>query len=573
MLATMNEPGSALSPASAGPHDAGPGRRARWQGLLGLFLLSFALRLVWRIFGPKVIESEGVLYARVGENLAAGRGLVGLHEMGLQLLYPPLYEFLIALGVRLGFAAEAAGRNASFLFGVWLPVVICLFTQRLYGAAAGWYAGLLAAVHPLLIVASAAVLTESTYLTLALTAVWCVTEMLALEPKRPAVRATILAGALLGLAYLCRPEAFILTGLLAGAVIVANHRRWRKAAAWVALLLGVFSVFAVPYVAFLWHETGLLRFEAKTADGVRYAQREARGQGWGEIYFAVDENLIERGASNTSDLDMLLKTHATPVERVRIILRQAVRNFPHLLRGLSDLQFGQPMLLVLVGMGLFGVAWDRARLLRELPLAMTALLTLLTYCTWPFFHDRFLVPLLPALIVWGGLGMARVSDSVRASVDAMGCRPKMSRVAAGAAVAASLFLVSAAGAVGIKDSDEMSQSWTSPGLRDDVPIGQWLRARAPSQRVRVMDTGQTVAFYAGAVLVPFPWTDSATALRYIEHRNISYLVLRESDGRRRPYLAEWIQKLPTERLELVQTFHGGSGVARVYHWSQGDVGK
>jgi hypothetical protein len=68
------------------------------------------------------------------------------------------------------------------------------------------------------------------------------------------------------------------------------------------------------------------------------------------------------------------------------------------------------------------------------------------------------------------------------------------------------------------------------------------------------------------VLVAYPWTDSATALRYIDHKGITYLILRDGDRDRRPYLTEWLRHPPDSRMVLVRTFEGAAGETRVYEW-------
>jgi 4-amino-4-deoxy-L-arabinose transferase-like glycosyltransferase len=539
------------------------GRRP-WLGPISILVLSLGVRLAWLLAGPKVIESEGVYYARVGENLAAGRGLVGIHEMGLQLLYPPLYSSLIAVGVWLGLSAELAGRTISLLAGTALPVVCYLLAKKLYGAAAGWCAGLLAALHPLLISVSAAVLTESLYLTLATVAVYFMVGALGPGARRP----VIAAGIALGLAYVCRPEGFILALLFAATIVVVNRRALKSGLARAALLLSVFSIFAVPYIGFLWRETGRPRFEAKTADGVRWALREEAGQTWGEIYYSIDRNLNDTGASNTSDLDMLLNTRASLPTRARLIAKQAVRNFPKLLRALGGLQLGAPFIAMLAALGLFGAAWDRDRWMRELPVLLPASLTLATFCTWPFFHDRFLYPILPSVLIWSGAGLARVWTSLDGTATALRLRRLVAGGIVTAGAATFVLLVCASAAVGVKSSDELSNAW-EPVLRDDVPMGRWLKTQG--ERVRLMDTEPTVAFYSGAVLVPFPWTDSETALRYLDRKQIAFLVLRDTDRERRPYIGEWLKRVPDPRLELVKTFSGTTGVSRIYRW-RGAVG-
>jgi hypothetical protein len=68
------------------------------------------------------------------------------------------------------------------------------------------------------------------------------------------------------------------------------------------------------------------------------------------------------------------------------------------------------------------------------------------------------------------------------------------------------------------------------------------------------------------VLVPFPWADSDTALRYAAQRNLTYVVLRAHDGTRRPYLPAWFED-PPAGLQLVKTFTTDNGVTRLYRWT------
>jgi 4-amino-4-deoxy-L-arabinose transferase-like glycosyltransferase len=539
--------------------------RTPWARLSVLLAVSAALRLVWWRLGPQVIEAEGSYYARVAENLAAGRGLIGLREAGLQLLYPPLYPALIAVGVKLGLASEAAGRLVSVIAGSWLPVIVCLLARRIHGAAAGWLAGALTALHPLLIGISAAVLTESTYLTLSMLAILFVVELLARDSRPWALG----AGALFGLAYLCRPEALLLAALASMGLVLANLRDWRRAAGRAALLLAVLGLLAAPYVIFLHGQTGQLRFEAKSADGLRKMLREEAGWSEGEIYFKVGDDLVEQGNSNTSDLEQLTTTRIALGHRLRLTLRQGLRNLPRTLRGLGGLQLGQPFLGALVALGVFAVAWDRRRLRAEAPLLAVVGLTLLTFGTWPFFHDRFLFPVLPVLLVWSAAGLSLLGRQAAATARALVPQRRFGASAAAIAMGGAAALLIASAAVGARASDDLSQAWSAH--RDDASVGRWLRPLAGQERLRLMDSEPIVAYYAGAVLVPFPWTDAATALRYMARKDLSYVVLRDADTGRRPYLGAWLRE-PPPQLQLVKTFRGDSGAIRVYRWGGGTPG-
>jgi 4-amino-4-deoxy-L-arabinose transferase-like glycosyltransferase len=522
--------------------------------LLVLLLLSIALRITWWHFGPTVIENEGCYYARVGENLAAGRGYMGIHEMGAQLIYPPLYPALIAAGVRAGMSAETAGRLASLLFGALLPLIAYLLAARLYGSWPGRFAGLLAAIHPLLVTISVAVLTESIYSTLTLLTTYAVIRLLQTQERRWAG----VAGLSLGLAYLCRPEAIVLTvGMTI--IAVAGMRADRKlATSRAALLVSVFAVFALPYVAFLWSQTGQLRFEAKTADHAIITSGVAAGLSPGEIYFAVDSDLVEHGASNTSDLQQLLTPQPPLRRRAGFAIRRAMANVPQLLRALNGLQLGQPLLAVFVALGLFSLPWSRERFRLELPLAMLPALNIVAILAAGFFKDRFLYPALPALIVWAGAGVDQLRRWMLASLPAIGMSGKRAAFFTAGALVVCAGWACAAATMGVRGSDELSQEW-SPN--DDAEIARWLREQKAI--AKIMDTRPTLAFYARGVLVTYPWTDTATALRYVEKKQVDFLILRDSDKEKRPYLAGWL-KLAPEQLSLVHDFSGSAGVTYVY---------
>ena len=89
-------------------------------------------------------------------------------------------------------------------------------------------------------------------------------------------------------------------------------------------------------------------------------------------------------------------------------------------------------------------------------------------------------------------------------------------------------------------------------------MGRWLRTHI-GQHARIMDIGATVAYYAGAVLVNYPWTDSETALRHAIEKKVDCPILRERDRKRRPYFEEWIRSDVDGRAKLMHTFHRTDG--------------
>jgi 4-amino-4-deoxy-L-arabinose transferase-like glycosyltransferase len=534
---------------------------------LAIIVLAMALRVGWAALGPKVIESEGSYYARVADNLAAGRGYLGIRERGLQLLYPPLYPLLTATGIKLGCSPERAGRLVSLLAGICFPLLAFFAAGYLYGRRAGVWAGALAAAHPLLVVLSSSVLTESLYLTLALLALFFAIRTMALRSRWDAA----VAGVAFGLAYLTRPEALILTGLAAAVIMVANRERWRTALWRVGLLAAAFELFALPYAVFLYRQTGQLRFEAKTADAVVFGARRAAGELPEQIYFSVDHDLHDTGVSNMSNLELLKVAPPSLAARLRMTLAHCKSNLGRLLSGLGGLHFGAPFFEALVALGLFATAWQRHRLREELPLLAAVALTLVTFGAWTYFHDRFLFPLLVPAMLWAGRGVETLTGWTRESLLSWRSGGRVAGRMATAAGVGALLLVALSAAVGVREIDEVSDAWSA--MRFERPIAAELRRLTGGARIRLADTRPTVAFYSNAVQVPYPWTDEATALRYLESRQVDYLVLRDGERGRFPYMPSWLDaEVPAGRCTPVGRWTlPEDKTIRLCRWRRGDA--
>jgi hypothetical protein len=171
--------------------------------------------------------------------------------------------------------------------------------------------------------------------------------------------------------------------------------------------------------------------------------------------------------------------------------------------------------------------------------------------------------LMAPIVVWAGRGLTRLSAWARETAKGLGLLELPSLAIQAVVLVSSIGLVILASEHGVRRSDEMSQSW-QPAFRDDAVVGRWLRSQ--EREPRIADTSPTIAYYAGAVLIRLPWTDSSTAVRYIERLKPSFVILHESQRNTRPYLAEWFVRPPDERLILVKAFEGSAGMTRVYRW-------
>ena len=136
-------------------------------------LLAIALRLFYAKFLSGAIDSEGAEYARIAENLLHGNGYVGIGTPGEELMFPPLFPWVIAMVSLVTHSAEAAGRLVSSVMGGLLVVPVYLFALRLYDEITARIAALLTACHPLLIAFSGTPFSEMPYITLLLFGLYC----------------------------------------------------------------------------------------------------------------------------------------------------------------------------------------------------------------------------------------------------------------------------------------------------------------------------------------------------------------------------------------------------------------
>ena len=227
-----------------------------------LLLLAFALRLGWMLYNTQAIENEGTEYARIAQNLLAGKGYVGLLG-GPESMFPPLFPFLIAASSLVTRDTEMAGRLVSIVMGSLLVLPVFFMGEKLFGRRVAYLAAALIAVHPLLVALSASVYVESTYLTLLFASLYFGMRVLDFD----GVKQAFFCGLMLGLAYLTRPEGLaygFLVGffmLLAVALRKSSITTTLKYGATIAVTA---VILVIPYAAYLSAGSGAFRLEGKS---------------------------------------------------------------------------------------------------------------------------------------------------------------------------------------------------------------------------------------------------------------------------------------------------------------------
>src|SRR5690348_7030423 len=114
----------------------------------GILLAGLALRGYWAIHHGAVLEGNGCEYARIAANLVRHGTYVGLSGEP-ELMFPPFYPILLALGSLAAGSVDSATRLVPFLAGVLLVPAVFVLARLLYGGRVALGAAALTALHPL----------------------------------------------------------------------------------------------------------------------------------------------------------------------------------------------------------------------------------------------------------------------------------------------------------------------------------------------------------------------------------------------------------------------------------------
>jgi 4-amino-4-deoxy-L-arabinose transferase-like glycosyltransferase len=531
--------------------------------LPGFVVLALVVRIAWAAAHGLSIEQEGAEYARIAENLLAGKGYVGMFNNGTQLNFPPLYPLLIAAVSLLVGSAEVAARAINIGLGAAMVIAVFKLAELVHGRRVAIAASVLAALHPVLIAGSASTYAEATYLPFMVFALLYLVRWVI--DRR--VSASIAAGALLGVAYLIRPEAFLLAGLfvvggLAASAFVAERRRTLVGS--LALLVS-FGVVAAPNIAFLTYHTGKLRIEAKGTLAYQWGHKINQGMSYSESIAGIGPDLSDQGVFMRPNLDVIRSTSYTLQEYAAFVARAAKRNVAPILRAVTgDASFGSPFLFALVVLGVFATPWSRQRLLLDGCLVVYALMFALVLLTVQELWFRYFYAILGMLLFWAAKGADDLGAWGRATVGSIVDRPAAARRAGEGLKWLAILVVLGVSSWYISSVDQFEES-LKPARKE---AGLWLARQQPPP-ARVMGFDLQVPFYSGADLIFLPYADSDLALRYVASRNPDYIVLIGGSPGGLPYTGRWFADgIPSPNAKLVyDQAKPGNERIKIYRWS------
>lgn len=192
-------------------------------------VLALAIR-IYKIALVKCIATDGVAYIDVAKKWLTGRGT---HPN-----WPPLYPWFISLLMRIGIEPELCGQLISCLFGVGTVALVYLVTRRAVSPAIAQTAAIFSVFHPYLVRYSAEVLSDSLFIFLLTSVIFCGWLGRKVVPDTTFLF-SVLTGLLAGLCYLTKPEGIFLL-----VIISLWHRRlWQVFCMWL-----VFFVISFPYI-------------------------------------------------------------------------------------------------------------------------------------------------------------------------------------------------------------------------------------------------------------------------------------------------------------------------------------
>jgi 4-amino-4-deoxy-L-arabinose transferase-like glycosyltransferase len=477
-------------------------------GLGAIVAAGFLIRLGF-LRTHQTIERDGVLYASVAEHLAEWGRLVDLRGTP-HTFYPPAYPALIAPVYLVVGDSHRAGQIVSLLAGTTLIALVFLLGRRVGGRPVGLIAAALAAIYPPLAHAAVSVHTESTYAVLL-----CLVLLVGRElVEQPGVKASLLAGGLVGAMYLTRPEGLLLAAVFAWALATWIVRRepGRRVIARAVAFGVALAVLVVPYVVYLRETTGTWALTGKVASYRVAESPEAREA----VKFGPARARPWRG----------LRTEV-PLFAERY-LRNFVRQEGVIVESVSLLA------VMLAGVGLAAATPWRTGLAVE-GVLLAAVLPLLLY---PAFEvvARWTEPYMVVLFVYCARGIGWIAGRARTP------RPAP-------AIAAALVLLLA-----VRYAPQLAIPLRYTAAFEPVEqraAGLWIRERFGSGS-SVMCRVPEIAYYARARWVPLPYADIRGLVDAARRERATFLVIDEPHTRGlRPELMPLLDGVAPPGLALI----------------------
>jgi 4-amino-4-deoxy-L-arabinose transferase-like glycosyltransferase len=432
---------------------------------------------------------------------------------------------------------------------------VYLIAGRLFGQRAALVAAALAAFHPYLIVFSVSVFGESTFLTLLMAAVYSAMYA-ATKPTRLALAAS---GALYGASYLVRPEAFIYMLVGLGCFLLSrllSARDELRSIAGRALLMPLlFLVVAGPYIGWLSMQAGHLRLEGKSPLNLSVELKTIRGLSDMEASFGVDQNLTEQGFYYQPNINLIASYRLSLSELMSLVKARAKTVVGN--TGAAVAGWLSPALFALAVLGLFSRAWGPSLVLDQLHLFVLLALSILATFFVYSAPLRYYLLVLVLFSIWACAAKDGLKSWAQRSASLCGLGVHQQDAVAAVAWSLAIAAVILPPAVfSIHSFRYMRGTRPIKALAENMAV-----TREP---LRFADASGTFAFNAGAEFVWLPYCDEATALQFLNKRQVTHVVARGEALEWRPYLKKWMESGVPGGSLVAQAISGTGEKVQVY---------
>jgi dolichyl-phosphate-mannose-protein mannosyltransferase len=511
----------AATPTATGDRARDFAARRFWLLLLAALAVGGLVRIAIAATDDQASTDE-TAYLRSGMSLVNGDGYE--RDGHPETHFPPLVPVILGLGSKVFDDPHSGTVVMTALAATAMLLPLALLARRLAGPLAGtvtaWVAALTPGISTTLVNRGSG--SEAVYAALVVGAVWFVVDSVGRTGRARLVRVA-LGGALLGLAYLTRPEGlFIAVPLGLGLAYVAARgvAGWRARARRVAAVGAVFAaplaLCILPYAAYLHANTGSWELTAKTQDAsidawhaVARADREARDS----VLWALDDTGYQFSVEHRPLTSLALDD---PVGYLGIVRTNIAT--------LLDMAFTEGSLLPALAWVVAAVGVWRYRSSRRVQLVLlVAAIPVATGLAF-FVQARYLVVLVAMMTVLTGVGVASMRGRLR-----MGA----------------LAVVLAVGAMTVVQHFQGPGGWGQPseGLEQRA-AADWIVAHSDADD-RIVTRSQIVQYYSDRTALALPYADLSDVVRFARHHGARYLVMDHYTARvLRPQL--WLLRFATE---------------------------
>lgn len=501
------------------------------------FLVVMIDRIVW---------GDEPFYLWLGRNWLSGQGFTftGYHDVH----HTPLFPLLSGLVWLVTGDLTLSSNIIYVVFGGMLAAPIYLIGYEMYGRRVGVLAAILVSIWPAVTIAVLywGTMTEPPYFLFVYIGIYCALLALRDRGRWPYVT----AGLSFALAYLTRPEAIGYLVAAFGLIVIVRlfERRLLTRHTWAGLALLVigYLLLFMPYAYYVRQNTGQWMVSEKA--GVTYVTSKSLAYGdtttfdkltWGldaagtEVYFFSPESY------NVSMVDVIRQD---PWDFARLLYMN-VRRFVDSLLSVRLFAF---WLVPLVALGWLRKPWSAERLKAEFYLlgAISPVLGFLLF----FIQDRYILAIVPGLIVWAASGLAALQEWLQETARALDIGGRRTPAFL-ALLTTACFIAYLAATAPTVERTAKTGSWR-PEHRS---IGLWLGENLPPGGI-VMARYPAIAYYASARWIPTPNAPVADVLRYAQIKMATYWVIDERETvKLRPQFASLLEGSAGAPLVLIHT--------------------